>query len=202
MADTNKDNEKEQGVNPHVVLEALNYQQTNMRTGNAAMKNRGAVRGGGAKPYRQKGTGRARQGSTRAVQWVGGGRAFGSRKHVYGIKMNKKARRAALQALIDDKREQGRVVLETLDVDTPSTKAFVKLLADKEMAGKVLLLHGPDTPDAMLRSARNVPEVTLLHRSRLNVKDLLNNDWILVAKADEGILTLGAEKQEAPREDD
>lgn len=176
----------------HLALEVLRYQETNMRLGNAAMKTRGEVRGGGAKPYKQKGTGRARQGSIRAIQWVGGGRAFGSRKHAYHLKMNKKARRAALLALIESKDSEGRIVREELNYETPSTKKFISFMSEKEIAGKVLFMYGADTPLAVLRSARNIPGVTLLHHSRINARELLNNDWIVVCNQDAGILTPAA----------
>lgn len=174
--------------NKHLVLEALYYQETNRRRGTAKMKTRGEVSGGGAKPWRQKGTGRARQGSTRAVQWVGGGRAFGSRRHVYDLKMNKKARRAAIEALIQAKKDEGRYLAESIAMDAPSTKAFVKFLNDKKMDGKVLLVYTSTTPDAVVKSARNIPEVTTLISTKINVKDLLNNDWLLVRKEDEEAL--------------
>jgi len=171
----------------HLVLEALYYQQTNMRRGDAAMKTRGEVSGGGAKPWRQKGTGRARQGSTRAVQWRGGGRAFGSRKHVYDLKMNKKARRAALNALFAAKLQEGRILVDdSFNPEAPSTKAFINFLIEKEVDGKVLLLYTGATPKAILKSARNVPEVTLLCDSRLNAKDILNADWLFMTKAGQG----------------
>jgi large subunit ribosomal protein L4 len=172
----------------HLVLEALYYQETNRRRGTAKMKTRGEVRGGGVKPWRQKGTGRARQGSIRAVQWVGGGRAFGSRRNVYDLKMNKKARRAAIQALIQAKKDEGRYIADTIAMDAPSTKAFIKFMAGKSMDGKVLLVYTANTPAAIVKSARNIPEVTTLISTKLNAKDLLNNDWLLVRKEDEEAL--------------
>lgn len=184
MADENKEKNTK-----HLVLEALYYQETNRRRGTAKMKTRAEVSGGGVKPWKQKGTGRARQGSTRSVQWVGGGRAFGSRRHVFDLKMNKKARRAAIEALIEAKKLESRYVADTIAMDKPSTKAFIKYLQDKSMDGKVLLVYTSETPVAVVKSARNIPEVTCLINSKLNAKDLLNNDWLLIRTEDEAALS-------------
>jgi len=177
-------------LNKDVVLEALRYQQNNMRSGTAKMKTRSDVSGGGAKPWRQKGTGRARQGSTRAVQWVGGGRAFGSSQRSYSLKMNKKARAAALRQLLTAMKEEGKLLVEALSYSEPSTKQFASFLKDKEVTGKVLFLYSSETDKNAVKSARNIPEVTILHFDRINVKDLLNNDWLLVSAADEAKLRL------------
>lgn len=168
----------------HIILEALYYQETNKRRGTAKMKTRSEVSGGGVKPWKQKGTGRARQGSTRAVQWVGGGRAFGSSYRVYNLKMNKKARAAALSALLQSKKDEGRLVFEKLSFDAPSTKKFVEMLKAKDLNGKVMFLYGPGTDANVIKSARNLPEVNLVHFDKINVKAILNCDWLLVNEAE------------------
>jgi len=182
-------------LNVDLVLEALQYQEAGRRLATVKMKTRSQVSGGGIKPWRQKGTGRARQGSIRAVQWSGGGRAFGSSQRNYRTKMNKKARAAALHALLLVKREEGRLVIEELRYEAPATKQFVGFLKEKEMTGKVLFLYGAGADRNVVKSARNVPEVTVLHFDKINVKDLLNNDWLLVCRADEARLNLQPEAQ-------
>ncbi len=185
-----EDKKNKAAFNKDIVLEALMYQQGGMRRGTAKMKTRSEVSGGGAKPWRQKGTGRARQGSTRAVQWVGGGRAFGSSQRSYVVKMNKKARAAALRTLLLAKKAEGKLFIDALACEEPSTKKFASFLSEKEITGKVLFLYSADTDRNAVKSARNLPFVKMLHFDRINVKDLLNNDWLLVSAADEAKLRL------------
>lgn len=167
-----------------LVAQAVHYQMSGKRRGTAATKKRNEVRGGGSKPWRQKGTGRARHGSIRAPQWAGGGRAFGSSRRNYSVKMNRKARRKALAAVLRDIKEEGRIVIEALEFDAPSTRRFVEFLEEKSLDGKVLLLCGEGYGRNVVLSARNVPRVKCMNASCINFHDLLDADWLLVSPGD------------------
>lgn len=176
-----------------LVAEALRIEQANTRRGTAKQKSRAEVSGGGAKPWRQKGTGRARQGSIRAVQWKGGGRAFGSALENYSLKMNKKARRAALENVLQWKLGEGRVFVGEFIYAEPSTKEFRKMLEEKEIGGKALLLYeSEEATRNAVKSARNLPQVKCLHVDRLNIKDLLDYEWLLVTQSTAERLKLNA----------
>ncbi len=169
-------------MNRRLIAEALRIEQGNARSDTKKMKTRGEVRGGGKKPFKQKGGGRARQGSIRAVQWVGGGRAFGSSAANHDRKINKKARHAALQSVIEWKQAEGRVIVDELKFDAPSTKKFVELLKSKGIEGKVLFIY--ESGEAMenaVKSARNLPKTTCLNSAIINLKDLLDCEWVLMA---------------------
>ncbi|MFA6451748.1 MAG: 50S ribosomal protein L4 [bacterium] len=166
-----------------LIVEALRIEQANTRRGTAKQKNRAEVSGGGVKPWRQKGTGRARQGSIRAVQWRGGGRAFGDALENYSLKMNKKARKAAVESVLQWKLAEGRIVVAELAFDEPSTKKFRAFLDDKEMTGKVLYMYEGDGTANVIKSARNLQGVKCIHADRLNIKDLLDREWLLVSPA-------------------
>jgi len=171
-------------VNKGLVAEALRVERANARRGCAKQKNRSEVSGGGGKPWRQKGTGRARQGSIRAVQWRGGGRAFGAALENYELKMNKKARRAALAGVLEDKAAAGRVIVDEFRFDAPSTKRFRGWLEGRQVTGKVLLIY--ESGEAMknaVKSARNLPQIKCIHADRLNIADLLDSEWLLVPPA-------------------
>jgi len=169
-------NEKEK----RLVAEVLRIERANARRDTAKQKSRSEVRGGGAKPWRQKGTGRSRQGSIRSVQWVGGGRAFNTTLENHHRKINKKARRRALQSVLELKTESGRVLVDKLQYDAPSTKTFVKFLEEKEATGKVLFLHdGSEDVRNAVKSARNIKNVTVLHADSINLHSLLNAEWLV-----------------------
>ena len=176
--------EQKKKINKQLIVEALRIESANARRGTAKQKNRSEVRGGGATPWKQKGTGRARQGSIRAVQWRGGGRAFGDALENYHLKMNKKARRAALESVLQLKLAEGRVVVAELKFDEPSTKKFREFIEEKKMPGKVLFVYesGEEAANA-LKSARNLQGVKCLHADKLNIKDLLDNEWLLLGPA-------------------
>ena len=161
-----------------LIAEALRVEQANARCDTAKQKTRGDVSGGGKKPWRQKGTGRARQGSTRAPHWVGGGRAFNTTLENHHLKMNKKTRRNALIMLLQWKKENGRIVVDALEFDSPSTKQFKQFVADKNLVGKVLLLHSGASDNAV-KSARNLPNVTIIHADSLNIQILLETEWLV-----------------------
>jgi large subunit ribosomal protein L4 len=170
-------------VNEAVMHQALVRQLANGRQGSADTKNRTEVQGGGRKPYRQKGTGRARQGSIRAPHYKGGGVVFGPTPRSYYKDMPKKQRRLALRSALTMKAQEERVLLvENLEFEVPSTKQFVALLTEAGVVGSALVAlenHGLNAE----KSARNVPGVTVILARDLNVRDLLTHDWLVLTKA-------------------
>ncbi len=168
--------------NEHVLHDAVVMQQASRRQGTHAVKNRSAVAGGGRKPWRQKGTGRARQGSIRSPQWVGGGVVFGPTPRSYGYKLPKKVRRLALQSALSSKvNENSLVVLEGLAFDAPKTKEVVKVLDALNVSEKVLIVTA-DKDDVVTKSANNLPNAKVLTVSGLNVLDLLTHDKLIITK--------------------
>ena len=168
-------------VNVSLMHQALMRQLANARQGTHDTKTRGEVVGGGRKPWRQKGTGRARQGSTRAPNWVGGGIVFGPTPRKYTQAMPKKMVRAAVRSALSAKAGNGSiVVLDKLAVETPKTKSMVatlKALGLNEQ--KVLVVLGGPEPEVR-RSAANLPNVKLLSSTYLNVRDLLGHDVVVL----------------------
>src|SRR5699024_10362189 len=157
-------NEEIFGIEPNesVVFDAIIMQRASLRQGTHAVKNRSAVRGGGRKPWRQKGTGRARQGSIRSPQWVGGGVVFGRTPRSYKDKLNKKTRRLALKSVLSQKVAEGNlIIVDQLAFDAPKTKEFAKVLTNLNVDSKVLVVLENDNDFAAL-AARNLPTVTIL----------------------------------------
>jgi large subunit ribosomal protein L4 len=137
------------------------------------------VRGGGAKPYRQKGTGRARQGSIRAPQFTGGGIVHGPKPRSYRKKINKKMNRLALCSALSDRAQSERVVVvDQWQFATPKTKDAVSVLENLELDGKVMMVVAP-TDDTAIRSFRNLPSVQLVQAAELNAYDVLCSDWLV-----------------------
>lgn len=170
-------------VNVTLMHQALVRQLANARLGTHKTKTRGEVAGGGRKPWRQKGTGRARQGSIRASQWVGGGTVFGPRPRKYTKDMPKKMHRAALRSALSAKAAGSQiVVLDALALDAPKTKAIVGMLSALGVDGSRVLLVMGEANETVQLSARNIPALKTLHSGYLNVKDLLGHDWVLVAR--------------------
>jgi len=168
--------------NEHVLHDAVVMQQASRRQGTHAVKNRSAVRGGGRKPWRQKGTGRARQGTIRAPQWVGGGVVFGPTPRSYSYKLPKKVRRLALRSALSSKmKEDSLVVLDSLAFDAPKTKEVVNLLNALSIDAKVLILTA-DRDEVIARSANNLPNAKVLPVSEVNVIDLLTHDKLILTK--------------------
>jgi len=165
----------------HIVHRALVRQMNNARQGTASAKTRAEVRGGGRKPYRQKGTGRARAGSTRSPLWRGGGVIFGPKPRDYSTKMNRKERRLALRTALQS-RTADLIVVEDFasQLSRPKTKELVEAMTrwGVNSGEKVLLIVG-DRDDNVYLSARNVPTLKLIGASGLNVYDLLNADKIV-----------------------
>ncbi len=166
----------------HLLYEVVRYQLAKRRQGTAHTKNRAAVRGGGRKPWRQKGTGRARVGSIRSPLWRGGGTVFGPMPRSYAFSMPKKKRRAALRVALSLKvREQAFRIIDDFAVQRPKTRQVVQLLRYFTTEPKTLLLvKEPHEP--LQLSARNIPGVKVLPVAGLNVYDLLNHATVICAE--------------------
>ena len=172
------------GVQPNVPLmhQVVTAQLAAARSGTQSTKTRAEVSGGGAKPYRQKGTGRARQGSTRAPHWSGGGVALGPKPRSYKQRTPKKMIAAALRSALSDRASESRVaVVEAWTFDTPRTKDAKAALGALGLEGKVLVVIDRDDENAF-KSFRNLPEVQLILRDELNAYDVLCNDWIVFSE--------------------
>lgn len=169
--------------NEAVVHQAIVMQLANQRQGTSATKTRGMVRGGGRKPWKQKGTGRARCGSTRSPIWVGGGTTFGPQPRSYAKKMPRKARRLALCCALSAKVAAGEmVVVEGLTFDAPKTKNVVAMLGAFDAADKkALIITNGDNVNVEL-SARNMPKVTAISNMGLNCFDILNSNKLFLDK--------------------
>ena len=179
-------------VNEALMHQALVRQLANARLGTHKTKSRGEVRGGGRKPWRQKGPGRARQGSIRAPHWRGGGTVFGPTPRSYRQKMPRKMRRQALRSALSVKASESQVkVLDAFEMGEPKTKEVLRILEGLGVGSSVLILL-PQSDKVILRSVRNLPKVRTLVAQYLNVRDLLQYDYILMPLASleviEGIL--------------
>lgn len=169
--------------NENVVFDAVIMQRASLRQGTHAVKNRSAVSGGGRKPWRQKGTGRARQGSIRSPQWRGGGIVFGPTPRSYSYKLPKKVRRLAIKSVLSQKVLDNKfVVVEALQFDAPKTKEFAQVLSNLNVDTKVLVVVESSNDFALL-AARNIPNVTIVDETDVNVLDVVNNDKLLITKA-------------------
>lgn len=169
--------------NEDVVLQVLKAQLANRRQGTAKTKTRTEVRGGGKKPWRQKGTGRARHGSTRSPIWVGGGVSFGPVPRSYKQKVNKKQRRLAIKSVLSNKLTNNKVVvLDELKFDQPKTKEFAKVLENLKIQDSVLVVVDKNDENTVL-SARNLKDVRLTTYNAINVFDLLKYDTFVMTKA-------------------
>lgn len=167
-------------VNNALMHQALVRQLANARLGTHKTKGRSEVSGGGRKPWRQKGTGRARQGSTRSPNWVGGGIVFGPRPRKYTKSMPRKMRRSALRSALSVKADAGQIfVVDQLTMDTPKTKAMIGSLNSLGLGDGSVLMVVADKDPAVQRSANNLPNVKTLLVGYLNVRDLLGYDSIL-----------------------
>ena len=168
--------------NEAVVFDAIIRQRAGKRQGTSKVKNRSAVRGGGKKPWRQKGTGRARQGSIRAPQWRGGGVVFGPTPRSYAYSMPRKQRRLAIKSVLSQKvLDQNLVVLDKLTMAAPKTKDFVAILNGLKLEGKVLVVS--DDKNVQL-SAKNLPKVKVVPVNSLNVEDAVNYDKLVMTQDD------------------
>jgi len=173
------------GIEPNMAVlhQVVTAQLAARRRGTHSTKTRAEVRGGGAKPYRQKGTGRARQGSIRSPQFTGGGIVHGPRPRSYRQKVNKKMVRLALRSALSDRAQSERVVvINAWEFAAPKTREAVGALTALELEGKVLLVLGGDDGSAE-RSFRNLPSVKLVRAAELNAYDVLCSDWLVFTQA-------------------
>ena len=168
-------------VNEHLVHMAVVSQLANKRQGTQKAKTRSEVSGGGRKPWRQKGTGHARQGSTRAPQWTGGGVVFAPTPRDYSFKLNKKERRAALKSALTSRVEEKKfIVVDEINFDEIKTKNMVNVLKNLEVK-KALVVTDDDNKNVTL-SSRNIPGVKTAFTNTINVYDILKYDKMVVAK--------------------
>ena len=155
----------------------------NARLASATTKQRGEVSGGGKKPWRQKGTGRARQGSIRSPQWVGGGVVFGPTSRSYSYHLPKKVTRLAVKSVLSEKvSEDNFVVVDSINFDAPKTKEFANLLKNLDAATKTLVVL-EDINDNVARSAKNIPNVQVISAKGVNTLDVLNAKKVVITKA-------------------
>ena len=174
--------EKVFGIEPNknVLYDAIILSRASLRQGTHSTKNRSEVSGGGRKPWRQKGTGRARQGSIRAVQWVGGGRYGTPVPRDYSKKQNRKERRLAIKSALAYKaQENGVIVLENLKLATPKTKDMKALLETLKIADKKVLLVVKEFDDNMILASRNLQNVVLISADEINVLDVVGTDVVV-----------------------
>ena len=166
--------------NDKVLYDAIILARASLRQGTHSTKNRSEVSGGGRKPWRQKGTGHARQGSIRAVQWVGGGRYGTPVPRDYSKKQNRKERRLALKSALSHKFNDNEViVMEELTFATPKTKEMITLLNTLKIADKKVLFVVEDFTENVILASRNIPNVALIAANELNVLDLINSDVVV-----------------------
>ncbi|MDN6028438.1 MAG: 50S ribosomal protein L4 [Lactobacillus sp.] len=167
--------------NESVLFDAILRQRAGQRQGTSKVKNRSEVRGGGKKPWKQKGTGRARQGSIRSPQWRGGGVVFGPTPRSYAYNMPKKQRRLAIKSVLSQKLADNElVILDSLTLAAPKTKELVALLAGLKLEGKVLLVSDDNN---IKLSAHNLPNVKVVPTNGLNVVDAVNYDKLVLTQA-------------------
>ena len=169
-------------VNEHLVHMAVVAQLANKRQGTQKAKTRAEVSGGGRKPWRQKGTGHARQGSTRAPQWTGGGVVFAPTPRDYTIRLNKKEKRAALKSALTSRVQENKfIVVDELKLDEIKTKKFQNVLNNLNVKG-ALVVVGADSENVVL-SARNIPTVKTAYVNTINVYDILKYNTVVATKA-------------------
>ena len=169
------------GIEPNIPVlhQVVTAQLAARRAGTHSTLTRAEVRGGGAKPFRQKGTGRARQGSSRAPQRTGGGIVHGPKPRSYRQKVNKKVNRLALASALSDRVQSERLlVIDRWSFEAPKTKDAVEAMKALDLSGRVVLVVGADD-DTASRSFRNIPGVQLLKQSELNAYDILCSDWLV-----------------------
>ena len=168
-------------INEGIVHKAVVAQLANKRQGTQSALTRSEVRGGGRKPWRQKGTGHARQGSIRAPQWTGGGVVFAPKPRDYSQKMNKREKQIALFSVLTSKVQDDKlIVVDSLDMETPKTAAFVKVLGNLK-ADKALVVTS-EKNDNLVLSARNIPDVKTVPTNAINVFDILNHEALVITK--------------------
>ncbi|MBF8438013.1 50S ribosomal protein L4 [Halanaerobiaceae bacterium Z-7014] len=174
----------EENVNEHVVHEAVTAQLAAKRQGNASTKGRSEVRGGGRKPWRQKGTGRARHGSIRSPLWVGGGITFGPKPRSYKKKINRKTKKLAIRSVLTAKANaEELLIIDELSFDRPRTKDATEILSNLNLSDKKVLFVLPEKDKNAYLSIRNIANAKTMVLDGLNVYDLLNNDMVVIPQA-------------------
>ena len=169
-------------VNEHLVHMAVLQQLANNRQGTQKAKTRSEVRGGGRKPWRQKGTGHARQGSTRAPQWTGGGVVFAPVPRDYSFKINKKEKRAALKSALTSRVQENKlIVVDELKLDEIKTKKFVQVMKNLNVEKALVVIN--DNDQNIVMSAKNIPTVKVAQTNTINVFDILKYSTVVVTKA-------------------
>lgn len=178
-------NEEIFGITPNkaVLNDAIILTMASLRQGTHKTKNRSEVSGGGRKPWRQKGTGRARQGSIRAVQWVGGGNYGTPVPRDYSKKQNRKERRLALKSALSDKAlEKAIIVVESITLTTPKTKEMMSILTNLKVADKKVLLVVNEFDDNIILASRNIQNLVLISAEEINVLDLVGTDVMIITE--------------------
>ena len=169
-------------INEHAVYEVVKNYLANQRQGTQSAKTRAEVRGGGRKPWRQKGTGRARHGSIRSPQWKGGGVVFAPKPRDYSYTVPKKVRRLAMKSALTSKVANGElVVVDEFAMDAPKTKTFAGYLSALNAGRKALVVTSENAP-AVVRSGRNIPGVKVSFVNTLNVYDIINSDTLVITR--------------------
>lgn len=170
-------------VNNNVLHDAIVLAMASLRQGTASTKTRSEVSGGGRKPWKQKGTGNARQGSTRSPQWPGGGIVFGPKPRSYDKKQNRKERRLALKSALSSKyQDKELIVVENFNLDTNKTKDFAKVLENLKVSSKATVVFDDENVNLVL-SARNNKMVNVINASEINVLDVVNSDYLVIDEA-------------------
>ena len=168
-------------VNEHLVHMAVIQQLADNRQGTQKAKTRSEVSGGGRKPWRQKGTGHARQGSIRAPQWKGGGVVFAPVPRDYSFKMNRKEKQVALRSALTSRlQDQKLMILDTISFDDVKTKQVVKMMDNLKLSKALIVM--PEADKNVVLSARNIPDVKTTQVGKLNVYDILNNGTVVITK--------------------
>lgn len=169
-------------MSEHAVYEAIKNYLANQRQGTQCAKTRAEVRGGGRKPWRQKGTGRARQGSTRSPQWKGGGVVFAPKPRDYSYTIPKKVKRLAMKSVLTSKAVESKIIIvDDLAMDAPKTKEFANIMAALNTGKKPLFVTAENAP-AVVKSGRNIPGVKVSFVNMLNVYDIANSDTLVLTK--------------------
>ena len=169
-------------INEHLVNQAVKLQLANKRQGTQSAKTRSEVSGGGRKPWKQKGTGHARQGSTRAPQWTGGGVVFAPKPRDYSFKMNKKEKQLALKSVLTSRVQENKfIVVDAIKMDEIKTKTFVKALDSLKVSKALVVLNENDVN--VVASAKNIPGVKTASAKTINVYDILKFDTLVIDKA-------------------
>ena len=175
--------------NEHVVHMAVKAELNNLRQGSVKTKSRSEVRGGGKKPWKQKGRGTARAGSTRSPIWVGGGHTFAIYPKTYNMALPKKVRRLARRSVLSDKaKTEAITVIDAFKFDKPQTKDVVKLLDSLKLSGKKLLVLTSEFDENLMLGGRNLKNVAIIETAHVSAYDLIDNEAILMDKASVEIL--------------